>query len=291
MSGVLSFIKAHGLGNDFLLVAADQAPDGTAPAGPAGSLAEWARRLCDRHTGVGADGVVLYRVASRARAHMRLVNADGGEAEISGNGLRCLSASLVRAGHLAPRHAIQTAAGPRAVEVAPTDATRFRVTCGLGTPILASADIPVRLDPPRTPVIDHAVDVGGRVLRVTATSLGNPHCALFLDAPPDDATLADLGPRLERHPDFPRRTNVEFVTVITRAELRVRFWERGVGTTRASGTGAGSAAVAAVLTGRCDRSVQVVCDGGTLAVEWPEDGPVQQTGDVEVLFSGDWPAR
>src|SRR5205085_7835817 len=113
------------------------------------------------------------------------------------------------------------------------------------------------------------------------TSLGNPHCAVFREDVADDVLLGRLGPALERHPFFPRRTNVEFVTVVSRAELRVRFWERGVGYTRASGTGSASAAVAAIVRGVADRRLRVVCDGGTLDVEWPEGGHVAQVGEVE----------
>ena len=137
-------------------------------------------------------------------------------------------------------------------------------------------------------MIDHWLDVWMREVAVTATSMGNPHCAVFLDQPADDELLQALGPALERHPFFPRRTNVEFVTVVARDRLRVRFWERGVGYTRASGTGAASAAVASIITGRADREVTVECDGGTLAVAWPDGGTVRQTGEVEVLFEGDW---
>ena len=126
-------------------------------------------------------------------------------------------------------------------------------------------------------VVDHPLTVDGETVHVTATSLGNPHCAVFLDAPADDALLYRLGPLLERHPFFPRSTNVEFVTVASRSELRVRFWERGVGYTRASGTGSASAAVAAIVKGVADRRLRMVCDGGTLEVEWPEGGTVRQT--------------
>jgi diaminopimelate epimerase len=273
------FTKAHGLGNDFLLVAAADAP-----AEPSA----WARRLCDRHRGVGADGVVLFRVEPPERVHMRLINADGGEAEISGNGLRCLAGHVVRMGWLPARHVVQPPPGPRPVEVQRLSEARFRVRTELGAPILRSDLVPVSLAPPREPVLRHALEAAGERVEVTATSMGNPHCALFYDAPVDDATLARLGPALERHPFFPNRTNVEFVTPLSRGELRVRFWERGVGYTSASGTGAASAAVAAMLNGHADRRVRVVCDGGALEVEWPEGGGVRQTGEVEVLFDGDW---
>jgi diaminopimelate epimerase len=272
------FAKAQGLGNDFLLVARELAP---------GDASAWARRLCDRHEGIGADGLILYGI-ERGEAAMRLINADGGDAEISGNGLRCLAAYVFRKGFLPARHVVTTVVGPRVVEVTPALGSRYRVHSNLGEPVLGSREIPINLDPPRSPVVDCPLDVGGRTVVVTATSLGNPHCALFFDTPVTDAVITSLGPAIERHPLFPRRTNVEFVTVVSPRELRVRFWERGVGQTSASGTGAASAAVAAVIAGRASRTVRVVCDGGVLDVEWPEGGSVRQVGEVEVLFEGEW---
>jgi len=273
--------KAHGLGNDFLLVEESSCPS---------DASRWARRLCDRHAGVGADGVVVYGVGAGS-ARMRLINADGSDAEISGNGLRCLAGYLVHTGLASAAHVVATAAGPRAVWVEPAGGTRFRVTADLGSPILDSRCIPVALEPPAACVVDHVLDVAGRSVAVTATSLGNPHCAVFSERPPLDDELARLGAALETHPFFPRRTNVEFVAVAGPGELCVRFWERGVGYTRASGTGAASAVVASVLAGRSGRTVRVVCDGGVLEVDWPEGGTVRQVGDVEVVFEGEWVAR
>ena len=273
----MRFAKAQGLGNDFVLVERAFAPR---------DASAWARRLCDRHIGIGADGVVVYALEATG-ATMRLLNADGGEAEISGNGLRCLAAYVVDKGWLGHVHAVGTAVGPRAVEVVAIGGSRYRVATDLGRPNRGSREIPVALEPAAPSVIDHALDVGEAV-RITATSLGNPHCAVFLDAVASDVLLASLGPRLERHPFFPRGTNVEFVTVVSSSELRVRFWERGVGYTRASGTGAASAAVAAIVARRAARSLRVVCDGGVLDVEWPEGGAVRQVGEAEVLFEGDW---
>jgi len=270
--------KAHGLGNDFLLVAEADAP---------AEIASWAQRLCDRHTGVGADGVLLHALVPDG-VRMRLINADGGEAEISANGLRCLAGYMVWSDARPARHVVHTGAGPRPVEVATVGRGRYRITTDLGEAILESTRIPVALDPPAPRVVDHPLRVAGETVRVTATSLGNPHCAVFLDAPADDALLYRLGPLLERHSFFPQRTNVEFVSSPSRSELRVRFWERGVGYTRASGTGAASAAVAAIVKGVADRRLRVVCDGGTLEVEWPDGGHVRQVGDVEIVFEGEW---
>ncbi|HSD66938.1 MAG TPA: diaminopimelate epimerase [Vicinamibacteria bacterium] len=277
----MRFAKAHGLGNDFILVAEEEAPKDLSP---------WTVRLCDRHRGIGGDGVVLHRRAPDG-VSFRLVNADGLAGEISGNGVRCLAALAVRNGWAPARHVVTTVVGRKEVEVSATSPTLYRVVTDLGPPGLGSADVPVALDPPALRVIDHALEAGGRTVRVTATSMGNPHCAVFLDVPADDPLLRSLGPTLEFHPFFPRRTNVEFVTVVSPSEIRVRFWERGVGYTMASGTGAASAVVASILTGRTGRRVRAECDGGTLEVEWPEGGSVRQTGDVEILYEGDWLVR
>jgi diaminopimelate epimerase len=183
---------------------------------------------------------------------------------------------------------VTTVVGPKAVEVAHVSGSLYRVATDLGPPALRSRDVPVALDPPAERVVDHPLEAGGRTVRVTATSMGNPHCAVFLDAPADDGLLEFLGPALERHPFFPRRTNVEFVTVLSPTEIRVRFWERGVGYTTASGTGSASAAVAAIVTGRTGRRVTAICDGGALEIEWPEGGGVRQTGEAEILYEGEW---
>lgn len=276
----MNFAKGHGLGNDFILVHEDDAP---------ADLPPWVRRLCDRHEGVGGDGVLLYGVTGAPpNSRMRLLNADGSDGEVSGNGVRCLAAYLVHRGRLPATHVVHTPPGPRPVQVTHVAGCRYRVLTDLGVPRLGSGDIPLALPAAIDPVIDLPLEVAGGTLKVTATSLGNPHCAVFMEQPPDDAALTALGSRLERHPLFPRRTNVEFVSVIGPHDLRVRFWERGVGYTRASGTGAASAAVAAILKGFVQSPVRVVCDGGELMVEWPEGGAVQQTGEVEILFEGNW---
>jgi len=274
----MRFAKAHGLGNDFVLVAERDAP---------GDLPPWAVRLCDRHRGIGGDGVVLYARTADGIS-FRLVNADGLVGEISGNGLRCLAALAFRSGWAPARHVVSTVVGPKAVEVEAVGPSLYRIVTDLGAPGLGSADVPVALDPPTPRVVDHPLEAAGRTVRVTATSMGNPHCAVFLDLPADDPLLKSLGPTLEFHPFFPKRTNVEFVTVVSPSEIRVRFWERGVGYTMASGTGSASAVVASIITGRTGRRVQAVCDGGTLDVDWPEGGSVRQTGEVEILYEGDW---
>jgi diaminopimelate epimerase len=274
----MKFAKAHGLGNDFILLAASEEP---------AEASSWAVRLCDRHRGIGGDGVVLHAPTPDG-VSFRLINADGLPGEISGNGLRCLAALAVRNGWAPSHHVVSTVVGPKAVEVAPLAGGTYRILTDLGAPALGSRDVPVALEPPAATVIDHPLEAGGRRVLVTATSMGNPHCAVFLEHEADDALLRELGPALEHHAFFPKRTNVEFVTVRGPHEIRVRFWERGVGYTMASGTGSASAAVASIITGRTGRRLNAVCDGGTLEIDWPEGGSVRQTGEVEILYEGDW---
>jgi len=274
----MRFAKAHGLGNDFILVPREVAP---------GDVSSWAARLCDRHRGIGGDGVVLHARTPEGMS-FALVNADGLPGEVSGNGLRCLAALAVRNGWAAERHVVSTVVGKKAVEVTPVSPSAYRIVTDLGPPALGSRDVPVALEPSQPRVVDHPLEAAGRTVRITATSMGNPHCALFLDRPADDSLLSALGPALESHPFFPQRTNVEFVTVVSPSEIRVRFWERGVGYTMSSGTGSASAAVASIVTGRTGRRVRAVCDGGVLDIEWPEGGSVRQTGDAEILYEGDW---
>jgi diaminopimelate epimerase len=274
----LQFAKAHGLGNDFILV-----PEDAAPAGPG----TWARRLCDRHEGIGGDGVLVYGLEADG-VRMRLINADGSEGEVSGNGVRCLAAFAAGRCGLPAQHVVRTPVGPRPAGVADLGNGRYRVRTGLGPAILESERIPVALSPPQPRVTEHPLQAAGRTVKVTATSLGNPHCAVFVDAPASDELLSTVGPALETHPFFPRRTNVEFVTVEAPDRIRVRFWERGVGYTRASGTGSASAVLASAITGRTGRQVTVVCDGGLLEVDWTGEGEVRQVGEVEILFEGRW---
>jgi len=281
----MRFAKVHGLGNDFLF--AD--PGGGPPPAEAGDLA---RRVCDRHTGVGADGLILLSLDKNepAAAGFRVFNADGSEAEISGNGLRCAAAYLAWSGAVkSPQVLFRTAAGERPSEILSSRGSLFEVRIGLGVPRLAARDIPFEDGRSFGPVFDYPLTAAGRTFPVTCVSMGNPHCSLFFDAlPPREEWLA-IGAAIEKHPFFPHRTNVEFVRVLGRDAIEVRFWERGVGETLASGTGSAGAAVAAILKGLVDRAIAVRTVIGSLKVDWPEGGPVFQTGPTEVVFSAVFP--
>lgn len=282
----MRFTKMHGLGNDYVYV------DGFAATPPADPAAI-SRRVSDRHTGVGADGLILILPSEVADARMRMFNADGSESEMCGNGLRCV-AKYVHDHGIArkPNLAIETGRGVLAVTVTATDGRAERVRVDMGKPILRAADIPTTL--PGSPVADVPVMIGGRKFQVTAVSMGNPHAVVFVDTkfldrlPVDQ--VAEVGAELEVHPAFSRKVNAHFVAIDSPGEVTMRTWERGTGLTQACGTGACAVAVAGILTGRTGRRLLAHLPGGDLLLEWPaDDGPVFMTGPAVEVFSGDWP--
>jgi len=267
-----AFRKMHGLGNDFVVF------DGR-NAALALDVAT-ARAIADRRTGIGCDQViVLESPAPGADAGMRIFNADGDEVEACGNAARCV-AQLMLAEKDKTSVRIDTLGG----RLVCSNAGPGAVTVDMGVPRLNWQDIPLsqRIDTRGFPL-----DVDGRAFDAAAVSVGNPHCVLFVvDA--DAAPVSRIGPKVETHPLFPARTNVEFVSVISRDRLRMRVWERGVGITRACGTGACAAAVAAHRRDLSERKVQIVLDGGTLAIEWREDDDhILMTGGAILAFTGD----
>jgi diaminopimelate epimerase len=265
---MLRVAKAHAYGNDFLFVPSEQAGHLDTSA--------LAVRLCARHEGLGADGLILYSVAPDQTARMTLINADGSPSELSGNGLRCLAALVLheRAGAGDPIAVVRvdTEAGWKTLTLAAVNGTRYTFRAAMGEP---------------TRVTEEAIDVAGERLRVTTLGMGNPQCVQLVDALPDDARFERLGPALATHPRFSSGTNVEFAVVEAPDRVRIRIWERGVGPTTASGTGACASAVAAMAHGGASRDVQVSSPGGTQRVEWRDDG-VYLTGWAEVVFEGHW---
>lgn len=275
----MRFTKMHGLGNDFIII---NALHGTDIAGKAA----FARAACDRRFGIGADGLVLILPSAAGDFRMRIFNPDGSEPEMCGNAIRCVAKYLYER-RLTEKKVIgvETLAGIMAPEVlAGPDGKVTGVRVDMGTPRLERGRIPMRGAPGR--VISEPLAVGSSVLPVTAVSMGNPHCVVFV---PDveQVDLETLGPAIEKHPAFPARTNVEFVSVVDPGWVRVRVWERGAGPTPACGTGACAVTVAGVLTGNTARRVNVDLPGGTLDIEWARNGHVYMTGPAVEVFEGE----
>ena len=279
----IKFTKVQGLGNDFLIIFVDSIDE----LRDARALS---RKMCERNYGAGADGLVFITRARHADADFasRIFNADGSEAEISGNGTRCVAAYVYQSGLWSePQVRIATVAGVKTGRLVGRDGLRFEFEFETGKPLLASSEIPITLEQPEPRVVSHHLTLGGDVLEITCVSMGNPHCTLFVDAL-DEASISELGPLIEDHPAFPNRTNVEFARVISEDEIEVRFWERGVGRTLSSGTGSCGAAVAAALNRFTGRNIQVLTQGGTLRVDWRDDDTVLLTGPAEVIYEGTW---
>lgn len=256
-------VKGHAYGNDFLLVPLPTADLDRAAA---------ARRLCDRHQGIGADGVIFHTLGPR-RATMELFNADGSASELSGNGLRCLGALVARAQTLAVGDSIEIETGAGLKHLALRGATdgRYLFRTSLGPPAA---------------VRQVALTAAGEQLTASVLNMGNPQCVV-LGPLPDAARFARLGPALATHPSFPAGTNVEFACVTAPDRIEIVIWERGVGPTTSSGTGTAASAVAAAAHGGANRVVDVVAPGGTQRVEWDDDG-VHLTGWAELTLDGDW---
>jgi diaminopimelate epimerase len=282
----MKWAKLHGLGNDFLIArAADAADTGQ----PQGALAQ---RVCRRHTGMGADGVLYFEPSvgdPEADVAARIYNADGSEAEMSGNGTRCLAAYLTLIGNdQSATLRIRTVAGIRVFRLKDHNDRAWTFESSMGRPVTDPALVPVHLGDGSGPLIDYPLDAGPEVIPVTICSMGNPHCSTFwpeIDVVPVDT----LGPLLEHHAAFPQRTNVEFIQMLDRHHLRVRFWERGVGPTLASGTGGSAAAVAAILSHRADSPVVVEVERGSLRVYWQAPGELLLTGPAEYICSCEIP--
>jgi len=280
----VKFVKMQGTGNDFLLVeTSDEGRDW-------GALA---RAMCERHYGVGADGLMLVLAPRAADVRMWLFNADGSEAEVSGNGVRCLVKYVVERGLAAPRDGrlrVEAASGVLEAELFGEGGRVERVRLSMGAPRFAPREVPV-LTAAEPPVIDMPLEVDGRSLAVTCLSMGNPHAVLFIDTPVAAYPLDDFGPKVERHPAFPARVNFGVARMLGRERMELRVWERGVGETLACGSGSSAAMVAARLKGLAGDRLDITQPGGLLTVEWDGRGEVFLTGPAEFVFEGDWPER
>ncbi len=275
----MRFTKMHGAGNDYVYVNCFEEPFPKDPAG-------LARRIADRHFGVGGDGMILILPSQRADAQMRMFNADGSEAEMCGNGIRCVAKYVYDHGICRrPTLRIETQAGVLSLELEVSGGRVDRVRVDMGEPILDADRIPTTL--PGSPVVNAPLKIARKRLCVTCVSMGNPHCVTYVDRLADDWVLG-IGPKIENDPHFPRRVNAEFVEVISPQEVRMRVWERGSGETLACGTGASAVCVAGVLSERTERKILAHLPGGDLDLHWADDNHVYLTGPAVEVFSGQW---
>ncbi|MFO7974926.1 MAG: diaminopimelate epimerase [Candidatus Hydrogenedentota bacterium] len=276
----IEFTKMHGLGNDYLFIDVQHCP--------VDDPASLSRAMSHRHLGAGADGIILVMPGEGdADFTMRIFNADGSEAETCGNGIRCFAKYVFERGMTHKKDfVILTGAGPNRVTLTTEDGAVTSVRSNMGTPRFERSEIPMM--GPAGRVIEEKLTVPGYAFAVTCVNIGNPHTVIFVD----DATsapIAEAGPQIENHPSFPERTNVEFVTVEDKDNIVMRIWERGSGITMASGSGSCGAALAAMITDRTKRRVNVHLVYGRLTVEWADDGFVYQEGPATEVYVGQWP--
>ena len=287
----MKFSKLQATGNDFILVDALTGPGD-------GDRRELARAICDRHFGVGADGLILVQNSTIADLKMRILDSDGSEAEVSGNGLRCfakyaiekgLSAKISSRGEQDNRSlTIETLSGVRKIKAYMSGNKVNRVEVNMGLPQFKPEQIPIKIEVDIIPILDYPLVIDNKELTLAILSIGNPHAVSFPSRPIADFPLAELGPKVERHPMFPQRTNFEVARVLSRVKIEARVWERGVGETLACGSGACAIAVAAQLLDYVESQVDIILKGGTLTVSWDRVGEVLLTGPVEEVFTGEW---
>jgi len=264
-------------GNDFILIEA------------LGAERDWpqlARAMCDRHFGVGADGLILSLPSKLADLGMRMFNPDGSEAEACGNGLGCLARYAIDSGlaDASRELSVETLGG---IRKARTKGEIIQVD--MGVPGLKAEQIPMLIEEELDIILDYPIIIGGEKLLLTCLSMGNPHAVFFTDEPVADFPLSELGPRIENHPIFPNRVNFEVANILGRKKVRARVWERGLGETLSCGTGACAVAVAAHLHDYVDSHIDIILPGGTLVVDWDGIGEVMLSGPAELVFWGEWP--
>ena len=275
----MKFTKWHGTGNDFVIV-----------NGFEETISDYSAKaveVCDRHYGIGADGLIMVLPSTIADVQMRIFNSDGSEPEMCGNGIRCFARYVYESGLINKTElCVETLAGIIRPNLLLENGRVVAVCVDMGEPHLLRREIPMT-GTPEERVVDEPLTVGDSTYRITCVSMGNPHCIIFTEEV-DSLDLPASGKPIETHPLFPRKTNVEFVQVIDRRNLRMRVWERGAGVTLACGTGTCATVVAAVLNDLTDRKVKVRLDGGELFVEWREDNHVAMTGPAVEVFRGEY---
>ena len=275
----MHFTKMHGIGNDYIYI--------NGFAEHIDNPVEVARAVSDRHFGIGGDGLIVILPSTRADFRMRMFNADGSEAQMCGNGIRCLAKYVYDHGMTRQTTIqVETLAGVLELQLFPSGGVVDKVRVRMGEPRLERAQIPMR--GPAGRVLHEPLVVDGTTFEVTAVSMGNPHCIVFVDNP-QTFEVASWGPRFEHHAAFPEGVNTEFVRVLDSQTFAMRVWERGSGETLACGTGASAVAVACHLTGRTGRRVTGHLVGGSLELEWHEaDNQVYMTGPAVEVFHGEW---
>ena len=302
----MKFSKIQATGNDFILVDARTME---------GEWSKLAQAMCQHHFGIGADGLILVQNSEVADSKMRIFNPDGSEAELCGNGLRCLAKYAIEKGIVGETSfAVETLSGIRQVKTYVSRGKVSRVEVSMGTPQFQPERIPVRLlaatptviasrrrdklseiprlrseqAPQSQPILDYPLEVKGRQLTLSILSMGNPHAVSFLSEPVASFSLAEIGPKVERHPMFPQRANFEIARVLSKGKIEARVWERGVGETLSCGSGACAIAVVAQIFNYVGEQVDIMLPGGTLTISWDRVGEVLLTGSVKEVFSGEW---
>ncbi len=274
----MKFTKMHGAGNDYVYVNGfeEQVADPEALA----------ISVSDRNFGIGSDGLILILPSEKADVRMRMFNADGTEAEMCGNGIRCVAKYAYDHGLVKNQEIeVETDCGVLPLQLFPGVSGRIEQVCvNMGRPRLESWELPA-IGPVETQMIGVPLEAAGQKFEVSCISMGNPHCVIFVDDV-ENYPITEMGPQIENHAWFPKRINVEFVQVVSCGEVIQRTWERGAGETLACGTGASAVVVAGVLTGRTERKIINHLRGGDLQMEWLEDGPVMMTGPAVEVFSG-----
>ncbi|MBU2700237.1 diaminopimelate epimerase [Sporomusaceae bacterium BoRhaA] len=275
----MQFTKVHGQGNDFVVI------DGTKEK--VADYSKAAVMVCDRHYGIGADGFVIILPSKTEDFRMRIFNSDGSEAEMCGNVTRCVARYVFEHGLTKKtKITLETLAGVIIPELIIKDGVIETVRVDMGEPRLTRSLIPVTGDG-NAQAVNIPITVGEQIFMGTCVSMGNPHCVIFVDNM-SDVDLEQVGPQIETHPMFPKKTNVEFVQVLSKAEMRMRVWERGAAVTLACGTGTSATIVAAVLNDKTERKALVHLDGGDLVVEWAENNHVYMSGPAVEVYSGQY---
>ena len=275
----MKFTKMHGLGNDYVYV--------NCMKEKIKNPAEVARKVSDRHFGIGSDGLILILPSDVADFRMDMYNADGSQAEMCGNGIRCVGKYVYDYG-LTEKESIsvETLAGIKYLDFSIENGKVALVTVDMGEPILKAEDIPVLCE--KDQVIEEPIFAAGQEWKMTCVSMGNPHCVIFIDTPVKDFPLEKVGPLFESHERFPKRVNTEFIELIDKKTVNMRVWERGSGETMACGTGACASAVAAILCGYTEEEITLHLLGGDLRVRWDRDkNRVFMTGPAQVVFDGE----